>query len=193
MLLISELQGKDMRRLSTKNYDRNRQIPLPEGLLNGQALGAVSGMKYGRSTVSYSGCECIAVYNALLMNGTPFPFPEIARYMERFRVLFGFWGTNFLALGHCLKYFGLHVRRFRSRRKIAAALEPDRPALLVYWTKRRFASSVHTVCIRLCDPDTVEILNAYNTCSHPVREKLPDVLKKKLIFAYIPEKVLSES
>ena len=182
-----------MKRLSKKNYEHNKQISLPEGLLNGQSLGAVSGMKYGRSTVSYSGCECIAVYNALLLHGTPVPFPDVVRYMERFRVLFGFWGTNFLALGHCLRHFGLRTKRYRSRKKIAAALSPGMPALLVYWTKRRFASSVHTVCVRLCDAETVEILNAYNTCAHPVREKLCDVLRKKLIFAYIPVQDAPES
>ena len=182
-----------MRRLSTRNYEHNRQIKLPDGLLSGQGLGRLAEMRYGRSTVSYSGCECIAVYNALMMNGTPVPFAEVARYMERFRVLFGFWGTNFLALGHCLRHFGLRTKRYRSRKKIAAALSPGMPALLVYWTKRRFASSVHTVCVRLCDAETVEILNAYNTCAHPVREKLCDVLRKKLIFAYIPVREATES
>lgn len=175
-----------MKRLSKKNYEHNKQIPLPEGLLNGQSLGAVSGMKYGRSTVSYSGCECIAVYNALLLHGTPVPFPDVVRYMERFRVLFGFWGTNFLALGHCLRHFGLHVRRYRFRRRIAAALRPGVPALMVYWTKRRFASSVHTVCVWLCNTDTLEIFNAYNSCHTSVTESLLHFLRKKLIFAYIP-------
>ena len=175
-----------MKRLSTRNYEHNRRISLPDGLLNGQALGAVSGMKYGRSTVSYSGCECIAVYNALLLNGTPVPFADVVRYMERFRVLFGFWGTNFLALGHCLKHFGLRVRRYRFRRRILEAIQPDSPALMVYWTKRRFASSVHTVCVRLCGDDLLEVYNAYNSCKGPIREPLHEFMRKKLIFAYIP-------
>ncbi len=176
-----------MKRLSKKNYEHNKQISLPEGLLNGQSLGAVSGMKYGRSTVSYSGCECIAVYNALLLHGTPVPFPDVVRYMERFRVLFGFWGTNFLALGWCLRHFGLRTKRYRFRRRIAAALVLYQPALMVYWTKHRFASSVHTVCVRLTDAETLEVFNAYNNCTGSIREALVNFLRKRLIFAYIPK------
>ena len=85
--------------LPKQNFRFNREIPLPEGLINGQALGAVSGMKFGLSNMGRSGCEVIAVYNSLLLHRRPVPFLEVARYMERFRVLFGFWGANFLFLG----------------------------------------------------------------------------------------------
>jgi len=76
--------------LPKKNYKYNREIPLPAGLIHGQSLGAVSGMKFGLSNMSRSGCEVIAVYNALLLHGRPADFIEIAHYMERFRVLLGF-------------------------------------------------------------------------------------------------------
>ena len=65
----------------SRNLKYNEEIPLPAGLIHGQSLGAVSGMKFGLSTVSYSGCEVIAVYNALLLSGRHLPFPVIARYM----------------------------------------------------------------------------------------------------------------
>jgi hypothetical protein len=175
-----------MKFLSTKNFEHNMQIPLPEGLINGQALGAVSAMKYGRSTVSYSGCECIAVYNMLLLNGIRKPFPEIVRYMERYRMLLGFWGTDFLALGRCLRHFGLRTRRMFRKKRIAAALRPDCPALAVYWTKRRFASSVHTVCVVPDGSGILTVMNAYNRCDQPVTEPMEGFLHKKLILAYLP-------
>jgi len=178
-----------MKRLSVRNYEHNKQIPLSEGLLNGQSLGAVSGMKYGRSTVSYSGCECIAVYNALYLNGIVIPFPEVVRYMERYRVLFGFWGTNFLALGHCLRHFGLQVKGYRNRRRIAEAISKGTPALMVYWTKRRFASSVHTVCVTPDESDRLVVYNSSNHCGNPVTEALSAFLRRRIICAYIPVRI----
>lgn len=173
--------------ISSRNYRHNAKIPLPAGLINGQSLGAVSGMKYGFSTVSYSGCECIAVYNALLLAGIPQPFPEIVRYMERFRVLLGFWGTNFLSLGFCLRHFGLKAKRIRSRAKLRAALTPGRICLVVYWTGRRFASPVHTVCLHGGEEGTVSVCNLYNNCGHAVRERAEEFPRRGLIFAYVTE------
>jgi len=171
----------------SRNHRYNQEIPLPAGLINGQSLGAVSGMKFGLSTVSYSGCEVIAVYNALLLSGIAVPFPVIARYMERFRVLGGFWGTNFLALGRCMRHFGLGAKRVRRRNKLTEALEAGHICVAVYWTKRRFASSVHTVCIQMRAGQRVQICNAYNNCGHIIEMPLTDFLNKKLIMSYIAE------
>ena len=173
-----------MKRLSVRNYEHNQKIPLPEGLINGQSLGAVSGMKFGRSTVSYSGCEVIAVYNALLLTGHPTGFCEVARYMERFRVLIGFWGTNFLMLGHCLRHFGLRQRCVRSRERLRRALDAGQICLFVYWVRKRFRSPVHTVCIRQEAGGMLAVYNLYNNCGtviHMPREKL---LQSNRILAY---------
>lgn len=176
--------------LSKRNFRHNEKIPLPAGLINGQSLGAVSGMKYGLSTVSYSGCECIAVYNALLLAGIPRPFPEIARYMERFRVLGGFWGANFLSLGVCMKHFGLPAKRVRSREKLCAALEQGAVCLVVYWTGKRFRSPVHTVCVR-SEGERVCVCNMYNNVGTVRHEPIGGFPRKKLIFAYIAEQAAS--
>ncbi|MCQ2407272.1 MAG: hypothetical protein MJ065_01935 [Oscillospiraceae bacterium] len=173
--------------LPKKNYKYNREIPLPAGLIHGQSLGAVSGMKFGLSNMSLSGCEVIAVYNALLLCGRSADFSKIAYYMERFRVLFGFWGTNFLSLGHCLKHFGLHARRVRKREKIEAALESGRTVVYVYWCGKRFRSSVHTVVLQK-HGDEIRICNAYNQCGHIFRTPYSGFLaSKRTLFGYIIE------
>ena len=177
----------------SRNLKYNEEIPLPAGLIHGQSLGAVSGMKFGLSTVSYSGCEVIAVYNALLLSGRHLPFPVIARYMERFRMLGGFWGTNFLALGRCLRHFGLPAKGVRRRAKLAHALEAGQICVVSYWTKRRFASAVHTVCVRMKPDGTVGICNAYNNCGHMVGMPLADFLHKKLIVSYVAEQPQGEA
>ena len=174
--------------LPKQNYKHNREIPLPDGLINGQALGAVSGMKFGLSNMSRSGCEVIAVYNALLLHHKPAQFLEIARYMERFRVLWGFWGTNFLSLGHCLKRFGLRAKRVRRREKLIAALETGHTVLYVYWCGKRFRSSVHTVVLQK-RAEQLLVYNAFNRCDHIFRTGFTEYLGgRRMIFGYIIEK-----
>ena len=170
---------------SRRNFRYNQTIPLPEGLINGQSLGAVSGMKFGLSNMSRSGCEVIAVYNALLLHHLPAPFLDIARYMERFRVLMGFWGTNFFALGRCLRHYGLHAERVRQPEPVEQALNAGKTVVYVYWCGKRFRSSVHTVCLRR-HGSHLHVYNAYNRCGHVYTAKYEDYLQKgKMIFGYI--------
>ena len=170
---------------SRRNFRYNQKIPLPEGPINGQALGAVSGMKFGLSNMSRSGCEVIAVYNALLLHHKRVPFTEIARYMERFRVLLGFWGTDFWVLGHCLKHYGLKAQRVREPEKVRDAIMAGRIVVYVYWCGKRFRSSVHTVCLRR-HGDHMHVYNAYNKCGHVYTAKYADYLQKsKMIYGYI--------
>ena len=170
-----------------RNFRHNRKIPLPAGLINGQSLGAVSDMKFGLSSMSRSGCEVIAVYNALLLHGMKQDFCEIARYMERFRVLLGFWGTNFFTLGLCLRHFGLRARRVRRPDEAEAALESGKTLVYVYWVGKRFRSSVHTVVLQT-EHDALLVYNAFNHCGHIVRSKYEEYLRKRrMIFGYVIE------
>jgi hypothetical protein len=171
--------------LPKKNLKYNREIPLSDGLINGQALGAVSGMKFGLSNMSRSGCEVIAVYNALLLHNRPADFLKIAHYMERFRMALGFWGTNFLALGHCLRRFGLRSSRTRRPAAAEAALKEGRYVMFVYWCGKRFRSSVHTVILH-AEGETLCVYNAFNQCGKIFRASFEDYLvKRRMICAYI--------
>ena len=171
-----------------KNYRHNKAGTHPAGTLNGQGLGGkdgLAGMKFGCSTVSYSGCEVIAVYNAQVLSGLKPDFAETARYMERFRVLLGFWGTNFPALGICLRHFGLCARGTRSRKRLREALLRGQRCLFVYWTGKRFCTPVHTVCIEAKGENCLTVYNLYNNCSHPVTVPLDDFLGGRRILGYI--------
>jgi hypothetical protein len=168
-----------------KNLLHNQKICLPDGMLNGQGLGELSKMKYGCSTVSYSGCEVIAVYNARLLVCGEANFCETARYMERFRVLLGFWGSCFLTLGICLRHFGLKAKGTRSRKKLTDALSAGKPCLFVYWTRKRFRSSVHTVLIEPEASDHVRIYNIYNNCDHSVLREREAFIGGRMIVGYV--------
>lgn len=170
-----------------KNYRYNKAHRLPDGPLNGQGLGELGKLKFGCSTVSYSGCEVIAVYNAQLLTKGQADFCETARYMERFRVLAGFWGTNFLALGKCLRHFGITSKSTKQRSTLRDALRAGKGCLFVYWTGRRFCSPVHTVLIVPDGTEQVRIYNLYNNCGKPVTLETDVFLGRRLIIGYVIE------
>ena len=49
--------------LEKPNYKFNKNMPMPDRFINGQALGMVSRLRYGLFPMSYNGCEILAVYN----------------------------------------------------------------------------------------------------------------------------------
>lgn len=159
-------------------------IPLSDGLINGQSLGAVSGMKFGLGSIGHCGCEVIAIYNALLLSGKPQPFQKIAKYMERYSMMLGLWGTDPYALGHCLRHFGLKPRRLRSHESVRRVLESGKRCIYVYWTKRRMMSAIHTVCMEM-KGGQLYVYNAYNNLGRPVVTK-PDAYfhGRRLLTAY---------
>ena len=50
-------------------------------MINGQALGDVSKIKYGLFRMSFNGCEVIAVCNALEYLGSKITVERVSRYM----------------------------------------------------------------------------------------------------------------
>lgn len=167
----------------TKKYNRSRNEGLPEHtefgcMINGQGRGAVSAYRYGICRMSFNGCEVIAVHNALVYLKTPQKLSDIAFYMERFRMLFGFFGCNPYRIGKALEHFGARTERLKNAENASAFI-------IVFWTKIPFLSSVHTVfCIRRkCG---IDAYNAFNSSSGAVTYKNIEELigKRKPIAAY---------
>lgn len=123
-------------------------------MINGQGLGFVSKLRYGICHMSFNGCEVIAVHNALVYMNMPQKLTDIAYYMERFRVLMGFFGCNAFSLGRALKHFGADYERVPSA-------EGAEAFIITFWTKTPFLSSIHTVfCIRTSNG--IKVFNRYN-------------------------------
>ena len=169
-----------------KNYNlrhnSGRVTPPETGkMINGQALGEVSKLRYGLCRMSFNGCEVIAVHNALVWLGKPRPVAEIAAYMERFRMLFGVFGCSPYKIGKALAHFGADFQRRRTPGDAAAFI-------VTYWTKRPFLSSIHTVfCAR--GNDGILVYNVYNNRSEPcLYEQLSDFAgKRRPIAVYVPK------
>lgn len=128
-------------------------------MINGQALGVVSKMRYGLCRMSFNGCEVIAVYNALIYADAARPLPEIAVYMEKFRMLMGVFGCSPYKIGRALRHFGANQERVRSAENAEAFI-------VTFWTKIPFLSSLHTVfCVR--KNNGIIVYNRYNNCGEP--------------------------
>lgn len=177
---------KGSRRYNLRHNTERAAPPETGKMINGQALGEVSELRYGICHMSFNGCEVIAVHNALVYLETPKPIAEIAFYMERFKVLLGFFGCSPFKLGRALKHFGAE--------SIKAKNPGDAKAFIItFWTGKPFLSSIHTVfCIRT--DKGITVYNRYNS-SHGAElcKDLEAVAgKRKTIAVYILQEQKSE-
>ena len=167
--------------LKRYNYRENCRcaVRLPEkGMINGQGRGDVSRLRYGICHMSFNGCEVISVYNALQYKGKPKPLPEVAAFMERYRLLMGFFGCNVYCVGRALRHFGVESQFTRD-------VSGAEAFIVSYWTGRPFLSMIHTVFCRKTARG-IAVYNRYNN-SETVQH-LPDIAtligKRKPISAF---------
>jgi hypothetical protein len=147
---------KGSRRYNLRHNKERSQSPEFGKMINGQGLGLVAKFRYGICPMSFNGCEVIAVHNALVYLKKPRPLAEIAYYMERFRVLMGFFGCNAYSIGKALRYFGAENVRSRNA-------DGSQAFIITFWTKRPFLSEIHTVfCVRT--DHGIAVYNRYNNC-----------------------------
>jgi hypothetical protein len=145
---------KGSRRYNLRHNSERVDQPAFGRMINGQGVGAVSRLRYGICHMSFNGCEVIAVHNALIYLGKPQALKDIAFYMERFRVLMGFFGCNAYRLGRALEHYGAAFERSRDA-------EGAKAFIITFWTKRPFLSSIHTVfCVRT--HSGIKVYNRYN-------------------------------
>ena len=164
------------------NYERNLAHKLGDKMINGQGMGEVSKLRYGLCPMSFNGCEVISVYNALQYIGKPQKLQDIAFFLEKYRMLLGFFGCNMFQLGKALDKFGADYERRDSIKGL--------PAFIVsFWTGRPFLSAAHTVfCVR--ENDRICIYNRYNNCDTVRYVKKPAEIfgKHKPIVVYYIKK-----
>ncbi len=147
---------KGSRRYNLRHNRERSQSPEFGKMINGQGLGLVAKFRYGICHMSFNGCEVIAVHNALVYLNKPRTLAEISFYMERFRVLFGFFGCNAYSIGKALRHFG--VENIRSK-----SADGAETFIVTFWTKRPFLSEIHTVfCVR--NGQSIDVYNRYNNC-----------------------------
>lgn len=175
-----------MKLLAGRNYAYNQTIPLPTGLVNGQALGAVSGVKFGVKTMAYNGCGVLAVSNALTLCGLNVPLADVAYVMERYRLFWGLLGVNFYALALALRKWNIRAKALWRRQALQQALSENRICLLAYWTAKPFRSSAHIVCLRAGKDGLATVYNLYNRSSTPQQQPLEKLCgDRRMIVSFV--------
>ena len=173
---------KGTRKYNLRHNKERLKSPESGKMINGQGLGLVAKFRYGICPMSFNGCEVIAVHNALVYMKKPRPLFEIAFYMERFRMLFGFFGCNPFGIGKALRHFGINSTRSHST-------EDAKAFIMTFWTKRPFLSEIHTVfCVRTAHG--IAVYNRYNNCPDVRYCRTAEELtgKRKPITVYIIER-----
>lgn len=81
-------------KLALKNYNHNSSLKLDKAFITKQET--LSSWKFGLFSMSYSGCEIIAMYNMLYASGADPDLPSLIAMTELFNadILFGWLGTN---------------------------------------------------------------------------------------------------
>ncbi|WP_408070835.1 hypothetical protein [Butyrivibrio sp. JL13D10] len=105
-----------------------------------------------KSNMSYSGCEIIATYNALVCLGNMnIGLPALISYFERKGVtLKGGFGITPTAPAEYFKKMGYEVKRNTCRKKIVLDKIGDEYNVFLvtfYWNRENIKNQLHTVCI----------------------------------------------
>lgn len=151
---------KGSRRYNLRHNTEFAESPPFGEMINGQGMGPTASLRYGICHMSFNGCEVIAVHNALVYLGIPQQLRDVAFFMEKYRVLMGFFGCNAYRLGKGLEHFGAQSTRTRD----VSLAESAEAFIVTFWTKLPFLSSIHTVfCVRR--RAGIEVFNRYNNRS----------------------------
>lgn len=170
--------------LNQLNYQHNRlyEKTLPEGMLNGQGIGALKRYRYGLFSFGWCGCEIIATYNFLKMYGTPEKLCDISREIYPYgHILCGFFGTNVYTLAHYYKKHNIPVNTVYRKQDFLRRASKNAYGVISFWTGKVMASSIHTVAFRTESDGSVSVYNRYNNtdkvytfhCLHEAFGKYP--------------------
>lgn len=147
------------------NYKNNSMYEkcLPEGLINGQGMGAVKRYRYGAFSFGWCGCEIIAVYNLLKLYGKPEKLCDICREIYPYgHILLGFFGTNVYTLKHYYKKHAVPVKAITNKAQFLNEGAKSKYGTVSFWTKRVMASSIHTVAYSIDENGEITVYNRYN-------------------------------
>lgn len=168
-----------------------RWLP-PAGVpINGQGIGEVSTIPFGKFEMSYNGCTVIAAYNALCILGDKVPLYDAADYFERRGMIFsGALGVHPLSVGRYLRSRGHRVKTVYGRRMdlrdgADTELRGVKAAVLVCWNSTSLRHDdgslvgAHAVAIAR-DGEGVTVFNAHDTRPIPARyDSIASYIKKE--------------
>ena len=170
-------------------------------LINGQGLEPYNSMPYGISTVGFSGCESIAIYNALILIGKACSLNTVIGYMFQSINDGGGYGLYGLGGGTCLDIAStltkLNVDYSWADYNTLCNVEESTVMIVGFWGKYYpfkncdfSIPSVHTIAIQRIGGQFVAY-NRYNEYPYPYpKDTLEDIIggEEKFFYGFIINK-----
>ncbi|MCR4589277.1 MAG: hypothetical protein K5668_00465 [Lachnospiraceae bacterium] len=132
-----------------KNYFINNSHSAGSGCALIDDQSGETALKYGSKTFSHSGCGTAAVYNALLILGTPVPIADIIRHFEHYGAsFFAAFGTAPQSADKYFKKLGLQTKKTADKRRFRDLAEnSDIIIFTIMNNGRKIRRMLHTMCI----------------------------------------------
>ena len=137
------------------NYKKNNKaIKGFSDYIKDQSSNLCNKLRYGDYSLSYNGCELIAIYNALRYIKKEQPLPKIILEAElnylQLAFSSGFWGTDPLKIKHYLNAHNIKYSMMTTYNKsdFVTKVESSRITIVSTWNGVPYLSSLHTYCIR---------------------------------------------
>ncbi|MBQ4324537.1 MAG: helix-turn-helix transcriptional regulator [Clostridia bacterium] len=174
----------------SKNRAHNLAVPLPEGLIYGQANRYPSQFAYATFMTAHNGAEPVAIYNALTLLGVPVPFADILTELEGngLALLDGYANTDIRRAAPLFSAHGVSARGFGGQADFLENVTEGDVFIITYWNDRFFRElkGLHTVAGTLTEGGWV----FYNVKGEDLEPRtyrtLPEALRgKKFLYGYI--------
>lgn len=169
------------------NYKINKDVELGEGMLNGQGTGKLAECRYGFFSMSYNGCEIIAITNLRRLMGIPVPLCEVAKEVYPYgNWVSGVFGTKPYALERYFRENNLPVHVVRKYDLYKKAFSESKYGISIFWNdKINPLKGIHTVCIENTE-NGIMVYNRSNKKTEPVCYKSLDeyMIGKRFICGY---------
>ena len=150
-----------------QNYKFNEKFSV-SGIINGQGLSPVSDFRYGNVTLSWSGCEIIANYNALILLDNPQNLNDVANWGENHgQIANGVFGTWPDSSKKLFEHLGYTVVEERDSSRFDSVAADSDVCIFTFWNnKDNYFDAVHTVAIEQ-GKDGITVYNYYNEYEEP--------------------------
>ena len=159
------------------------------GYIYGQSVGCISILKYGCKTLSYNGCEIIAMYNALKKLKKPKPIYEIIYDSETKGGLWldGLFGTFPQFIGTYFKSLGIKTKSYYTAKSLDKNKKKGDIFIVVY---NHTVAMLHAVMVEVISKNKISVYNDYNTATKAINYKsFSDMISNSGNFIVVAYKV----
>ena len=170
--IINNSEGKRAERIKKALDSSNSVFAGVDGYIDDQASSSLHGLTYGKYPVSYNGCECVAVYNALISKGKRVSLPDLLCEFEE-NGLIGYYlfgkhsffrgkfGTNPKKIKRALDAYGIDYEIFKNEEAFTANMT-DGGYIASFVNGGRITKGVHTFFFMKKD-GIFEVFNGYGS------------------------------